>query len=394
MYDVAIVGARCAGSALALLLARSGFRVLLLDRTVFPSDTISSHYIQPSGVACLRRWGLLDRVEATGAPAQHTVTFDFGPFAATGSPAPDADGHFVGYGPRRLVFDPLLAASATEAGAELWDGVSVRAPTLEGRRVTGVTGVTRQGAVLTAHARLVVGADGKRSRIAEAVGAKKHHVRPGTTCMAYSYFSGFDAPHAHLFARHGRFHVVVPTNQDLTLVGVVLPSSKITELRTASDAVFRGAIAEVPWIADRMATARQEERLRAMADLDGYFRTAHGQGWALLGDAGYHRDPITAQGMSDALRQAEWLAQAISAGLDVGGSPELALAEFQRLRDEAFLRMYHLTHDLARLEPPPPDLAARLAVLPGDAGQTSRFLGVIAGTVPVADFFGSTKLAA
>lgn len=394
MYDVAIIGARCGGSALALLLARSGFRVLLIDRTVFPSDTISSHYIQPSGVACLRKWGVLERVKATGAPAQHTLTFDFGPFAATGSPAPDAEGHSVGYAPRRFIFDTLLATSATEAGAELWDGVSVRAPTFEGRRVTGVTGVTRQGAILSAHAKLVVGADGKRSRIAESVAADKYHLRPGTTCMAYSYFSGFAAPHAHMFAREGRFYVVVPTHRDLTLVGVVLPSSKIVELRMAAGPVFRRAIAEVPWIADRMSVARQEERLTAVADLDGYFRTAHGEGWALLGDAGYHRDPITAQGMSDAFRQAEWLAQAIRTGFDIGGSLELALAEFQRLRDQAFLPLYHLTHDLARLEPPSVDLAARLAVLPGDPWQTSRFLGVIAGTVPVADFFGSTQLAA
>ena len=179
MYDVIVIGARCAGSALALMLARGGLKVLAVDRTPFPSDTMSGHYIHPAGVACLRRLGLLGRLEALGAPAQDTVTVDFGPVALTGRPAPAADGTTTGYAPRRYLFDPMLAAAAVEAGAELWEGVTFLAPLVEGGRVVGSRPSTRSGRSVDVRARLVVGADGKRSHFAAAVGAETYdRIRP------------------------------------------------------------------------------------------------------------------------------------------------------------------------------------------------------------------------
>src|SRR5581483_9671671 len=153
-YDVIVVGARCAGSPTAMLLARAGYRVLAVDRATFPSDTISTHLVHPPGVAALRRWGLLDRLKATGCPPIDTYMFDFGPFAITGSPG--TEGAPVAYGPRRTVLDKLLVDAATEAGAEVREGFTVSDVVIDDGRVVGVRGHGRNGALVTERARVVV----------------------------------------------------------------------------------------------------------------------------------------------------------------------------------------------------------------------------------------------
>src|SRR5919205_1007198 len=123
-YDAIVVGARCAGSPTAMLLARKGYSVLLLDKASFPSDTMSTHFVHPPGLAALKRWGLLDRLAATGCPPVDTYSFDFGPLTIAGSPQPiDGIGH--GYCPRRTVLDNLLAEAAVEAGATLREAFTV-----------------------------------------------------------------------------------------------------------------------------------------------------------------------------------------------------------------------------------------------------------------------------
>jgi flavin-dependent dehydrogenase len=181
-YDVLIIGARCAGSLLALLLARAGLKVLAIERASFPSDTMSGHYIHPAGVSCLRRHGLYEGLVATGAPAQRRISIDFGPLAVTGTPAPAADGTVEGFAPRRFHFDTMLAAAAVHSGAELREGTSFLAPVVEGGRVAGITACTRNGRKEMLRARLVVGADGKHSRLARSVGAETYQRRPATTC--------------------------------------------------------------------------------------------------------------------------------------------------------------------------------------------------------------------
>jgi flavin-dependent dehydrogenase len=393
MYDVIVIGARCAGSALALSLARSGLKVLAIDRTRFPSDTMSGHYIHPAGVSCLRRLGLLERLRALGAPGQETVTLDFGPVVLTGRPAAADDGTVTGFAPRRYLFDPMLAAAAVEAGAELWEGVSFVAPLTEDGRVDGVRAASSDGRSMNIRARLVVGADGKRSRFAAAVGAGTYDAHPATTCCYYAYWSGLDVPHTRLFVRDGRFLVAAPTNDGLTFLGIAWPLNEFRRVRADIGSAYRAAIAEVPWIADRFAPAEQVGRFMGTADLDGFFRTPCGPGWALLGDAGYHKDPITAQGMTDALLHAELLAAAAFEGLSGAGSLPSALADYGRRRDALAAPMYALTCDLARLAPPSPQMAALVAALQGKPAETGRFLGIMSGTVRIADFFAPDNLA-
>lgn len=394
MYDVAIVGARCAGSSLALGLARAGARVIMVDRTTFPSDTMSGHFIQPAGVSCLRRLGLLDGLAGLGFPALDRMSVDFGAAVLSGAPAPMPDGTAIAYAPRRYRFDPLLAAAAVAAGADLREATSFTGPVLEDGRVTGMT-IDGPGGRETVRARLLVGADGKRSRVARAVGARAYDTRPAQTCAWYGYWDGAAVASTHLFVRPGLFAVTVPCGGDTAFLAVQWPRERFTEIRSDIDGRLRAAIASIPWLADRFAGARLVERLVGTGDLDSFFRTVAGPGWALVGDAGNHKDPITAQGMTDALLDAESLTAAVLDGLGGdGGEPDAALAAFGRARDARSAPMHRVTADLARLLPPPPEAQAGMAEMASDPAAVGRFLGVMAGSVHPDEIFGPSPAAA
>ena len=216
-YDAIVVGARCAGSPVAMLLARKGYRVLLVDRATFPSDTVSTHVMQPLGVAALSRWGLLDRLVATGCPPIDTYAYDFGPICISGAPGTMESP--VAYCPRRTVLDKLLVDAAAEAGAEVREGFTVEEILIEDGRVVGIKGRSKDGASVSERARIVIGADGRNSLVAEAVRPEQYNEKPPLLASYYSYFS--DLP------MHGRFETyirpkrgfaAVPTHDGLTLV--------------------------------------------------------------------------------------------------------------------------------------------------------------------------------
>lgn len=387
MYDVAIVGARCAGSALALMLAREGVKVLAVERATFPSDTMSGHFIQPAGVSALRRMGLGEDLAALGSPPQDRMTVDFGPVVLSGTPAPMPDGTCSGFAPRRFRFDPMLAEAAVAAGAELREATGFLGPLVEAGRVAGIRTSTPSGAIEDTPARLVVGADGKRSRLAATVGATRYGAQEAMTCTYYAYWEGMDVAEARLFVRDGLFAVAVPCGAGLTFLAIAWPRASFVEVRRDIDHAYRRAAARVPWLADRLGGARQVQRYVGTGDLDAFFRQAGGPGWALLGDASHHKDPITAQGMSDALLDAELLASAILRGLGGARPVDEALGEYASQRDRRAGPMHGLTAGLARLQPPPPEQLEGLAAAATDPTATSQFLGVIAGSVPVDALF-------
>jgi len=252
--------------------------------------------------------------------------------------------------------------------------------------------MTRASRSVEVRAHLIVGADGRRSGIAAAVGAEKYHRRPATTCNYYSYWSGFEISHPHLFVRDGQFAVAVPTNNGLTIINMAWPITAFHSVRADLERSFYAALARIPWLADRIPTAARAERFMGTADLEGYFRTAYGPGWALVGDAGYHRDPITAQGMTDAFLHAELLTHAISEGLNGRRPLDATLADYQRLRDNATMPMFDLTCDMALLAPPSPEMKTLIDALQSDTVATQRFMGVIAGTVRLDDFFAPANI--
>jgi flavin-dependent dehydrogenase len=188
-YDAIVVGARCAGSPTAMLLAQKGYRVLVVDRASFPSDTVSTHMIHAPGVAALRRWGVLDKVVASGCPPIDVYSVDFGPFTIAGTPRP-VDGMSTGYAPRRSILDSILVDAAVAAGAEVRERFTVEEVLIEDGAVVGIRGHGAGGASVVERARVVIGADGRNSLVAKAVGPEQYNEKPQLLWGYYTYFSG------------------------------------------------------------------------------------------------------------------------------------------------------------------------------------------------------------
>ena len=392
MYDVIVVGARCAGSPLAMLLARKGYRVLVVDKSSFPSDTISTHHIHQPGVARLKRWGLIEKIKASNCPPTMTMKFDVGPFALVGAP-PAADGNREAYAPRRRVLDKILADAAVEAGAELRERFIVEELMTEDGRVTGIRGRDAKGSIVTEKARIVVGADGGRSFVAQSVQAPVYFDRGMHTCNYYSYWSGVEIETTGLYIRDRRMFVADKTNDGLTMIVTVFPKEEFNQFRSNVEANFMRELEEhIPALAERIRNGKREEKFAGSGFLPNLFRKPYGAGWALVGDAGYHKDPITAQGINDALRDAEHLAEAIDSGFSGKEQLENALAGYERKRNEAVMPIFEMTCDLARLQPPTPQMQQLFWALRGNQYQIDRFLGVTAGTVSVTDFFSPENI--
>jgi 2-polyprenyl-6-methoxyphenol hydroxylase-like FAD-dependent oxidoreductase len=383
MHDAIVVGARAAGSPTAMLLARKGYRVLLVDRATFPSDTLSTHYIHQPGIASLRRWGLLDRLVETGCPPVSAMTFDVGPFALAAAPPP-SDGVADGYCPRRTVLDSLLLEAAAEAGADVRTGMAVDELLFEDGVVVGIRA---QGA--EERARVVVGADGRNSLVARAVQAPEYHARPGRTCAYYSYWTGAQSEGAELYPRPRRMIISGPTNDGLQIVVAFWPREEFRAVRADVEKSFLDAVGLASPLAERLSAGEHADRFYGIADLPFYYRKPFGPGWALVGDAGYHKDPITAQGITDAFRDAELLADALDAGFTGTQPLDEALGQYEDIRNEETRSLYELTYEFARLAPPPPEQLALFESLRGDQERTSRFLGTVAGTVAIPEFFGA-----
>ena len=387
MYDAIIVGARVAGSPLAMLLARKGYRVLLLDKARFPSDTISTHHIHQPGVARLKRWGLLEKVRASNVPPTTDIVFDVGPFALRATP-PAYEGVAEAYAPRRKVLDKILVDAAVEAGAELREEFSVEELTTDGGAVTGVRGRGAKGPVVTESARIVVGADGARSAVARMVDAPVYNDRGMLTANYYSYWSGVELDTVELHPRPGRMIVADKTNDGLVMVTVVRPKEEFDLARSNVEGEFMRALQEsAPALAERVRAGRREERFSGTGFLPNLFRKPFGKGWALVGDAGYVKDPATAQGITNSFSHAEVLAEAIDSGLSGRGEMGEALAGYERRRNEEVMPMFEHTTQLARLAPPPQEMINLLEALRDDRREAGRFLGTVTGTVPIQEFF-------
>jgi 2-polyprenyl-6-methoxyphenol hydroxylase-like FAD-dependent oxidoreductase len=390
-YDAIVVGARCAGSPTAMLLARKGYRVLLLDRARFPSDTISTHLVHPPGVAALQRWGLLARVVATGCPPISTYAFDFGPFTLSGAPGtPEAP---LAYAPRRTVLDALLVEAASAAGVEVREGFTVEALVVDNGRVTGVRGHERGGRTVTESARVVVGADGRHSLVARSVRPEQYHEKPRLLAGYYSYWSGLPmAGRFETYVRPDRGFAAWPTNDDLTLVVGGWPFAESEANKSDIEGNFLKMLELAPEFADRVGSATREERFAGTA-VHNYFRTPYGPGWALVGDAGYNKDFITAQGISDAFRDAELCATALDETFTGARAFADAMAEYRSTRDERVLAMYELTTEFATLEPPPPELQQLLGAMVGNQDAMDGFARVNAGVDSPAEFFAEDNIA-
>ncbi|MEX0875413.1 MAG: NAD(P)/FAD-dependent oxidoreductase [Actinomycetota bacterium] len=391
MYDAVIVGARCAGSPTAMLLARKGHRVLLVDRATFPSDTLSTHLIHPAGASALARWGLLDRVEASGAPLIRRYTFDFGPITISGRPQA-VDGVDKALSPRRTKLDKLLLDAASDAGAEVREGFFVDELVVEDGTVVGVRGRGEGGAPVTERARVVVGADGRNSQVAKLAGADRYNERPRLLSWYYSYWSGLPVEGVEIIQRGDKGWAVWPTNDDLSLVAIAWSYAQFEQNRGDIEGSVQEAFDREPPFADRVRAATREDRFFGGA-IPNFFRKPYGPGWALVGDAGYTKDPITAQGIGDAFRDAERCAEALDQSLGGARPFNDAMSDYHRMRDEHVAAMYEFTVDFASIEAePPPDMQMLLEAMQGNQDAMNGFISAYTGSISPADFMSEENL--
>jgi len=327
---------------------------------------------------------------ATNCPPIPRLGLDLGAFQLAGD-LPPGDGIAAACVPRRTVLDKILVDAAMEAGAEVREGFSVTGLTWSDGRVTGIRGHDRSGTKIEERARIVIGADGRNSLVARAVEAAEYNARPALTCGYYAYWN---VP-PHLPAIHPlprRVVITFPTNDGLTVAYVACPCADFDNVRSDLDGYLSDALNLVGDFKDLFPPGARVGPIMGMRDLPNFFRKSYGDGWALVGDAGYHKDPIIAQGISDAFRSAEWLAQAVHAGL--GDSRPLvdSLAEYQRVRDERLTPMYDLSCSMATLEPPSPEMLALYGALRTNEVERNRFFGTLGGGVPTADYYAPENL--
>ena len=384
-YDVIVVGARCAGSPTAMLLARKGYRVLVVDRATFPSDTLSTHLVHAPGVAALQRWGLLADVVASGAPPLRTYSFDFGPFTLRGTPRP-LEGSSAGYAPRRTVLDTILVNAAADAGAEVREGFTVEEVLVDDGVVVGIRGHGDDGATVVERARVVIGADGRNSHVARTVRPEQYDDKPMQQWSYYTYWSDLPADGMEVVVRPDRGWGMFPTNDDLTLLVVGWPYAEAPAYKADVERNYLKTLELAPEVAARVAGATRQDRFRGGA-VPNFFRKPFGLGWALVGDAGYTKDPITAQGISDAFRDAELCAAALDEAFAGRRPYDDAMSAYQRERDALSRPIYEFTAQLASLEMPPPEVQQLLAAAHGQPEAMDAFASVVAGTVSPLEFF-------
>ena len=342
-YDAVIVGARCAGASTAMLLARAGAKVLLVDRQDYGTDTVSTHALMRGGVLQLERWGLLSRLMAAGTPPVRQTTFHYGKEAIRVDIKPD---HGLGYlcAPRRTVLDRVLVDAARHAGAEVRHGVSLAELQfgLDGR-VTGVTLKHPGGDLVAVGSDVVIGADGRQSLVARLVGARPYVEGTGSSGYVYGYFADMADDGYHWYFEKQAAAGAIPTNDNRHCVFVGVPRERFagTFRRNLEGGFMRMAAANSPDLRDEIAKARPVGRLRGFAGGAGYLRQSHGPGWALVGDAGYFKDPLTAHGITDALRDAERLSWAVLDGR------ARAFARYQDERDALSRPLLDVTDAIA-----------------------------------------------
>jgi 2-polyprenyl-6-methoxyphenol hydroxylase-like FAD-dependent oxidoreductase len=347
-FDVIIVGARCAGSPLATLLARAGMSVCVVDRARFPSDTPSTHVMQPTGVKVLDRLGVLEPLLKVAPPIEHlTLALDDvrielgGVTELFGAPALNA---------RRVTLDAILLEAAAAAGAEVRTQTAVTGLVEDGGRVAGVK--TRFGEL---RAPLVVGADGTGSTVARLVNAAEYHQTPSGRIFMWAYFEGAGGGTDGIWlGKVGDLAFLAsPTDADLFMAAVAPSMDRRQELLGDREAAYAAGLARWPELEASLAGAERVGPIRVMARWHGYFRQSAGPGWVLVGDAGHFKDPTPGQGISDALRQVAELAPAIEKALGGAGAADQVLHDWWSWRDRDAWEMYWFARDMGAPGPTP-----------------------------------------
>lgn len=392
MYDAIVVGARCGGAPTAMLLARQGHRILLVDRATYTSDIPHGHFIHRHGPKRLHAWGLLGRISDTGCPAVTTLTTHFGDYAMTGRDL-EIDGVALGYGPRRSNLDAILIDAAVEAGVEYRERFLVEEYLSEDGVITGIRGRdTRTGATVTETARITIGANGRNSALARTVDAPVIDAIPTLTCWYFSYWSDVESRGLEVYASGQRVVFAFPTNDDLLAIFVAWPREMLATVREDIEGEFLRVLDSMGELGERVRAGHREEPFRGATDLPNFIRTAHGPGWALVGDAACHKDPYLALGVCDAFRDAELLAAALDDAWAERTSMDDAMTEFEQQRLAATREDFLQNAQFARMQPFPAQTLGLRAAIRGDQPEINRFCLANEGMIPPQEFFNPENL--
>jgi flavin-dependent dehydrogenase len=422
MYDVIVVGARVAGAPTAMLLARKGYKVLLVDKSTFPSDILSSTLlIWPPGIALLQHWGVLEQFQASQCPpitryrAYLGAPFDNAPaLIIDGAPTPTPlEGMSTSYAPRRTVLDKLLVDAAIAAGATLYEGFTVNQALLEEGRVVGIRGQTQTGAPVMEQATLVVGADGANSIVARTVAAAEYKTHDPIVLTYYAYwqdvaladgvqleFCPQDWCAAYAWPTHDG-HLLIGTNWARALTEIPPQGAGFTPRSTDWHTVFAEVAQNVdasymrilaqcaPWLADQCRSGGTRESALAGGWVRSFYRKPFGPGWALVGDAGSSYEFTTAHGIMNAFREAQFLAEAVDDGLSGRNTLPEALADYEQRRNAAGFPYSEFTIAATTYQPAPdPEAAGALyAAIAQNSDATADFWGLFAQTMLPGEFF-------
>ncbi|HET7566861.1 MAG TPA: FAD-dependent monooxygenase [Gaiellaceae bacterium] len=367
-HDVVVVGARVAGASLAILLARQGRRVLLLDRDAFPSDTLSTHYVAPDVVARLDALGVLDGLLEAGfrRVTRHRTVIEDCVFEG-----PAAPGDAFSLAPRRNVLDSLLQERAVAEGAELRTRTAVERLLVEDGAVVGVVAAGEE-----IRARVVVGADGKASKVAEWVGAESYREVPAQRPGYFGYFHGVapqPEPTLELHFGGDTIGFLFPMRPGEDCLALEVQPEDFDTFRADPLATFLERYSRLHGMEARLRGATLEGKLKGVKGVANYFRVPYGPGWALTGDAGYLKDFATGLGIGDAVGQAFWLADALGEWLD-GADWDATMHAFHERRDATLLPAYEATLAFVRAQDPPSERVDVLRALLG-APSLARTLG-------------------
>lgn len=348
-FDVVVVGGRCAGAATAMLMARHGAKVLLVERAREGSDTLSTHALMRGAIMQLNNWGVLPSIIAQGTPPVKRTSFIYGDNPAIDIELSESHGTRALYAPRRTVLDKQLVLAAREAGVTTLFGTSVTELVRGPGGAVGAVQLRNGSGEHRIDCELVVGADGRNSFIARQARASTIKRSTNATSIAFGYFTG-------IADRGYRWHWgdtcgggIIPTNDGESCVFLSVNSEGPHDLRkAASETGFKETLQRIlPQLGEEIAGSTLSGRMRGFRGQQGHLRQACGNGWALVGDAGYFKDPITAHGITDALRDAQILADAWARG---------RLDEYPATRDALSRDIFRLTdaiaahdHDLGEL---------------------------------------------
>jgi flavin-dependent dehydrogenase len=388
MYDAIVIGARCAGSSTAMLLARQGHRVLLIDKSPFPSDrVVSTHMIWHAGAAALKRWGLLDAVKATGCESMKKLNLDMGGFVLSGY-APPVDGVDEAIAPRRVALDGVLTQAARDAGAEFRPDCDVTEFLSEDGRLVGVRYTDSDGRETEARARIVIGAEGTHSPLAKHVQAEEYNTHPRHQGTIWAYFSDLEIDEMEFYSRPRRMVYAWGTNHGQVVAGICFNHDDFLIAKASPEQSMPEELQQhAPGLADRIARATQQTPWISGSTI-GVMRRPCGPGWALVGDAGLTIDPISAAGISNAFLDAELCAGLLDIGLKSGSpTPEDSLAGFEEKRNAERTGLYEFTKEMSKLEIPPQEMIDLFTALQHSPEGISNYFGIFAQSVTPQQFF-------